>query len=193
MHQALADAALSPIYTSAAIAHRFSTNINRDLGATEVVETVERAAGQVNAGDMTGVEAMLMSQSVALNAIFCEMACRAARNVNTGGRNAETYLRMALKAQNQCRATLETLAEVKNPRQATFVRQQNIANQQQVNNGVQPAEARAHVVENENKSNQQLEDQHGQRMDTGAQGAPGRAYSHVAAVEQVDGTPHRGG
>ena len=47
----------------------------------------------------------------------------------------ETYMRLALKAQTQCRSTLETLAEVKYPKAATFVRQQNVAYQQQINNG----------------------------------------------------------
>lgn len=40
------------------------------------------------------------------------------------------------KCSTQCRATLETLAEIKNPRPVVFVRQANIANgPQQVNNG----------------------------------------------------------
>lgn len=48
---------------------------------------------------------------------------------------------MALKAQAQCRATLEALAEIKNPRPVAFVKQANISGEhQQVNNGVQPAQ-----------------------------------------------------
>jgi len=46
-------------------------------------------------------------------------------------------LKLALRAQNQCRATIETLSVVKNPPTATFVRQANIAaGHQQVNNGM---------------------------------------------------------
>ena len=53
----------------------------------------------------------------------------------------ETYMRLALKAQSQCRATLESLSEIRNPRSVAFVRQANIAaGHQQVNNGVAPAE-----------------------------------------------------
>jgi len=45
------------------------------------------------------------------------------------------YLRLALKAQSQCRTTLETLAVIKNPAPVAFVRQANIAHgPQQVNN-----------------------------------------------------------
>jgi len=52
---------------------------------------------------------------------------------------ADKYLRLALKAQGQCRATLETLAAIKNP-PVVFARQANIAHgPQQVNNGPPPA------------------------------------------------------
>ena len=48
---------------------------------------------------------------------------------------AEIYLRLALKAQAQCRTTVETLVEMKNPRPVAFVSQANISNgPQQVNN-----------------------------------------------------------
>ncbi len=52
----------------------------------------------------------------------------------------DRYLRLALKAQSQCRATLETLATIKNP-PAVFARQANIAHgpQQVNNNGMMPA------------------------------------------------------
>ena len=51
----------------------------------------------------------------------------------------EAYLRMAMKAQNQCRMTLETLAMIKNP-PTVFAKQANInhGGQQQVNNGAAP-------------------------------------------------------
>ena len=48
----------------------------------------------------------------------------------------DRYMRLALKAQGQCRATLETLATIKNPL-VVFARQANIAQgPQQVNNTV---------------------------------------------------------
>ena len=42
-------------------------------------------------------------------------------------------MKLALKAQSQCRTTLDSLASMKNP--AVHMRQTNIANNQQVNNG----------------------------------------------------------
>ena len=64
----------------------------------------------MHAGDMRGVETMLTAQAVALNTIFSELARRAAVNMGELLTATETYMRMALKAQTQCRATLETLA-----------------------------------------------------------------------------------
>ena len=47
----------------------------------------------------------------------------------------ETHMRLALKAQNQCKGTLQALVQLKQPSQTTFVKQANIAQgHQQVNN-----------------------------------------------------------
>lgn len=46
----------------------------------------------------------------------------------------DLYARLTLKAQNQLRQTLSTLAEIRNPRRTTFIKQQNQAVNQQVLN-----------------------------------------------------------
>jgi hypothetical protein len=61
--------------------------------------------------------------------------------------NLDTFLRLGLKAQAQAVRTIEALAEMKNPRSVAFVKQANIANNQQVNNG--------QVSQAENSGNQQ--------------------------------------
>jgi hypothetical protein len=48
--------------------------------------------------------------------------------------DAEIYANIALRAQNQSRKTLLALGELKNPRHAVFVKQQNNALNQQINN-----------------------------------------------------------
>jgi hypothetical protein len=45
----------------------------------------------------------------------------------------QVYGHLALKAQNQCRATLATLADIKNPQAVAFIK--NTATNQQVNIG----------------------------------------------------------
>ena len=59
-------------------------------------------------------------------------------------------MRMAMKAQSQCRMTIETLATLKNP-QVVFAKQANINNggQQQVNNRVATDTSRARESEPE--------------------------------------------
>ena len=77
---------------------------------------------------------------------------------------------MALKAQGQCRMTLETLGELKSPKSAMFIRQANIADQQQVNNGPTvngtAGHMRAHEEKIDDSSVKLLEVQHGERMDS---------------------------
>ena len=83
---------------------------------------------------------MLVAQAHTLQARFYELARRAGFNLGEYINAGETYMRLALKAQSQCRATLETLATIKNLAPLTFVKQANIAQgPQHVNNGVQSA------------------------------------------------------
>jgi hypothetical protein len=97
---------------------------------------IEAQAKSVNGGSMNRAEAMLVAQAHTLDVMFNMLAQRAARNMDAGYLEAtETYLRLALKAQGQARSTIQTLSDVKNPRTATFIKQANIAEQQQVNNG----------------------------------------------------------
>jgi len=64
--------------------------------------------------------------------------------VDVGRPHGGTYMRLAFKAQSQCRATWETIATIKHPPAVAFVKQANYAaGNQQVNNGTpEPARAR---------------------------------------------------
>jgi hypothetical protein len=77
-------------------------------------------------------------------------------------------MRLGLKAQSQCRATLETLAQIKNP-PVVIARQANIAQgPQQVNNEMMPSgRACAGAGENEKPQNKLLEAQNAERLDFG--------------------------
>ena len=116
-------------------------------GRTDVNALVREMVGQCEAvgrGQMGRPEAMLVAQAHVLDEIFNHLSRKAHGNMAAGYLDAfERYLRLALKAQSQCRTTLESLAEIKNPRPVAFVRQANIANgPQQVNNGNTPALSR---------------------------------------------------
>lgn len=90
----------------------------------------------VNQGDMQRTEGILISQAQALDAIFVNLMRRSVNQTNAA--HWEMYMRMGMKAQSQCRATLQALAEMKNPRPVAFVKQANINNggHQQINNGI---------------------------------------------------------
>ena len=107
-----------------------------ELSLTECVKVLTSTAQGFNDGDLSAAVTMLAAQAVALNAMFGELARRAALNMGEHLDAADRYMRLALKAQGQSRATLETLAAIKNP-PVVFARQANINNggQQQVNNG----------------------------------------------------------
>ena len=107
-----------------------------ELSLTECAKVLKNTANGLNEGDLSAAVIMLSSQAIALNGMFGELARRAALNFGTNIDTSERYMRLALKAQGQCRATLETVCSIKSP-PLVFARQANINNggQQQVNNG----------------------------------------------------------
>ena len=147
-------------------------------------------AKDAEAGNMGRLERMLSAQAQTLNIMFTELARRAALNMGEHMQATEVYLRMAFKAQAQSRATVEALAEVKNPRSVAFVKagQANFA-QQQINHGA-PA-SHAHAGENPRPANELLEDathEQQKRMVPGAQAAPARGDTTLEAVAAVHRT-----
>ena len=140
----------------------------------------------VNGSDLRRAEGLLIAQAHTLDNMFANLARRA-----TGQQNLpqwEAYLRMAMKAQNQCRMTLETLANIKNP-PVVYARQANINNggQQQVNNGSaapMPAQP-SHAVETPIEPSKLLEAPNGERLDIRAKGKASGAHPRMATVGAI--------
>ena len=102
-----------------------------DLQYTQAM--LERSIREVKQGNLADVEAMLYSQAYALNVMFTALMTRANRQEYMPPTQA--LMSLAFKAQNQSRATLQALIDLKQPSQTTFVKQANIAQgHQQVNN-----------------------------------------------------------
>ena len=149
----------------------------------------------IQGGDLREAEAILTAQALALNAIFTEMAICAGLNMKHSLDVVDRCLRLALKAQGQCRATFETLAAIKNPPAAVFAQQANIAHgPQQVNNGVPARTGTTHAdaCNPQRERNELLEHQDGHRLDTGAAGAAGASGAAMATVGALDRPAHRG-
>lgn len=185
--EAMAKIALRPSVNAAAVMVSYGKPLG--IADDDIAALMDRLADDVQnvwAGDMKRAEAMLFGQAHALQAIFMNLARRATTQEYL--KQWEAYLRMALKAQNQCRMTLEALATIKNP-PVVIARQANINNggQQQVNNGYAPTseKAPAHAANLQTAPTGLLEKQHGEWLDTGAAGTTGGADPHLAPMGAV--------
>lgn len=141
--QTYARLSMMPTFLAATAIERF-TKVGEGIPLADLIGELGKQVEAVQGGNLARAESLLVSQAHTLDAIFNQLASRAAMNMGQYIGSAETYLRLALKAQSQCRTTLETLATIKNPIAPTFVKQANIAHgPQQVNNGTGSANAPA--------------------------------------------------
>ena len=146
--KAIAKIYYSPEYMGAGVLDAFKKNYtgegDDDVGFSEFSTMINDATRELNkTNSMQYVERLLLSQSIALNGMFVSLARKAA--VQDGLKQYETHMRLALKAQSQCRATLETLSAVKNP--PVYANTANIAHNQQINNGAAPAQPKQPIKE----------------------------------------------
>ena len=135
----LAELTTEGLLSNAVLMQSYSSQVVGEISITRAVDGLRTTIKEVKRGDLSSAETILVGQAAALNAMFYELARRAGANMGKHLGTMETYMRLALKAQGQCRATLETLAAIKNP-PVVYARQANINNggQQQVNNGTEP-------------------------------------------------------
>jgi hypothetical protein len=167
---------------NAVTAVKFSTSSFGEVDLTECLNALVDSTKAVNNGDLGAAEALLAAQAITLNTIFTNLAHRAHLNQGEYLDAAERYMRLALKAQGQCRATLETLAAIKNP-PTLFAHQANIAHgPQQVNNNVTLARA-----ENQGNLPNELMEAHGERLDVRKAIATGTGDQVLAPVEARHG------
>lgn len=182
--QALARVTLDPIATAAATIVHFDPLSGDGADIMDLIGELERSVGETLDQDrLDHAQTMLAAQARVLNGIFNALAARSAVNMGEYIGAAETYLKLALRAQSQCRATLETLSEIRNPKIASVVKQANISGgHQQVNN---------HAGDTENRPNELLESEKHERLDFGASKETGRENSEVEALGEIDGAKKR--
>jgi len=160
------------------IASNEHKDMHAQLDVPTLVQTLKDQGAAANRNDLSQAEAMLMNQATALQSLFARMAERA-----SGAEllpQFEAFMRTALRAQSQCRATLETLAAIKNP-PIVYAKQANVTTgPQQINNGMM------RTGENQFQPNKLLEAQHGNYLDTPAQTAPARVNPDLETVGAVN-------
>lgn len=119
-------------FPSAAIA---IASLDKTLDFATILESLEESIERVLDGKTTEIEAMLITQAKTLEYLFND----ALRNLASSEMEyAEVYANIAFRAQNQSRKALMALAELKSPRRTMFIKQQNNAVNQQVNNVLTP-------------------------------------------------------
>ena len=181
--------AMSSEIQSAAVMQSYQKNVmGSDVDFEVLVKGIMGTCTQVNGGNLQTMEAMLVSQATALQTIFTDLARKA--QAQTYQKQFEVYLGLALKAQAQSRATISALVDLKYPRQATFVKQANIAHgPQQVNNGVMPSGASAsHGKKQKTEQNKLLEDDNGKfsiGVVPGKTSTPKPSHQGMEALETV--------
>jgi hypothetical protein len=182
--QAFTRAFTGPFVTSGHALQRIQEPLgNSEASHSDYVSAMVRASDKVNAGNMKDVEAFLVSQNMVLNGWFGELSRRAINNLKTPEyfEAAQVLFKMAMKAQNQARMTLETLSNIKNP-PAVYAKQANISNgPQQVNNTLV-----AHAGENKNQPRKLLEATHEAPMDTGTKDIACPKDSPMEAMAEIN-------
>lgn len=121
--QAMARKLLQPTLKNAAAASAFTGKmLGSELelpGIGDYADHVLSETRKAADGDLAMASKMLAAQAITLDSMFAELARRAALNMDEYMNAAERYGRLALKAQGNCRATLEALAKLHQPREQT--------------------------------------------------------------------------
>ncbi|MFV3074605.1 hypothetical protein [Niveispirillum fermenti] len=81
-------------------------------GYGDYADGIRQLGAHAVTGDLAFASELLAVQALSLDNMFTEMARRMALNMGTHMAATEAYARIALKAQAQCRATLEALAKL---------------------------------------------------------------------------------
>ena len=160
--------ALDPSMKAAMTTYRFTSNL-AEIDTMALAARMQELNEDACSGNLGNMESMLAAQAITLDSIFHRLAVQAQQNIGHHSNAVDIYLRLSLKAQSQCRSTIEALAAIKSPKQ--YISQTNVANLMQVNN-----------------SQERLETRNGERMDFGTQKASGRNDQELATLEAVDGS-----
>jgi hypothetical protein len=163
-----------------------------DLG--ELIKCLLENVAAVAKGDLSRPEAMLVSQAQTLDLLFHKLTRQAVHNIGSYPETVALYMKLALRAQSQCRAVVETLHEMKYPKPVAFFQQANIANgPQQVNNGAPPPQgSRAgEIQKSPNELSQDIG--YGNQLDCRATQSATPGDTQMATLGEVNGTTVRNG
>lgn len=165
-----------------------------------LIKELEKQTTALASNDMARAEITLLAQAHTLDALFNKLLTAGFQKTDLN--QFDSLLRIALRAQSQCRTTLEALAEIKNPKAIAFVKQANIANNQQVNNGApSPVDqsafsdqyAHAHAGKKENRPNKLLKELTHETVDSRGAAAAGATNPPLETVGAINRRTHARG
>ena len=166
---------------------KLSDDAEPGLDILEMKRLLESQGAAVSAGDLSRIEEMLITQAHVLQALFSAYVGKSA--AVSCFDHLQCYLGLALKAQNQCRQTLSTLGELKHPKRATFITQQNNAVAQSVNPGRFNSRANQNEIDSANELMESSRYEVPKRMESGSKEETIGANPALEAVGSVDRSP----
>lgn len=178
--QTIAKAMLMPVLKNAWTASAFSTRTfgeeGEPLPLADLVGVMGDEVRKASDGDLGLASRTLAAQAMALDTMFAELAQRAALNMGEYPQATERYLRLAFRAQTNCRTTLEALAKLHQPRE-------QIVRHVHVNEGAQAIVADTFHHHAEGVGNVESNEQ------SHATGASGQSTAMFGDDAQRDGVP----
>ena len=188
---ALARAVLDPTFNAATNVPHLVSVEGHELDVGHLMGELRAQCRAVAGGDLSRAETMLVAQAHMLDVLFAALTRRAAANMGAYMETAERYLRLALKAQAQARATIETLALLKNPAPTVIAKQANVTSgPQQVNQSFATA---TRTGNSESTPTEVSGGQHELLQDARAPAAAFGVNPTLAAVGEVHRTEDAGG
>ena len=171
-------------YQTAHVAEAFARRTFAETPLGDVARAIKQAGDAVSSGDLSGLEHILTGQIVALNGVFVDCAMRAQGNMGQYLNAAESYMRLALKAQAQCARTAEVLGNLR-AGPTIFAKQANVTTgPQQVNNSNFESTVRTRARTRKKRRSQQTNYWKTQPMSSSKGWSPERRQRQREAIQR---------
>jgi len=184
----IAGLSLSPSFRAIPIIERLGTHIKPTPEVPDLMAALDKQIDRVHGGDLSDAESMLFAQANTMDALFHHLSLHAMHCMENGGtlKEIEMLYRLSFKAQSQSQMTIRSLGELKNPKSVAFVKQANIAENQQINNGQIKNAENSRARKKENTPSKLITETEHETLDFGRTTATVNADSAMATVEPVE-------
>lgn len=176
--RAMARISLTPNVKAAITLRAASKPTLGDLVLNDLADELASCIAAARNDDLSWLKEVLAAQAVVLDGLFHDLAQRGLLNAGVCLNAAEAYMRLAIKAQSQCRATVEALNAMKHLPNVNVVRQANVGQNVQLTSRVVSAKS-------ETEQSELMEGQHGERLDDRAARQAGATDSAMATVGTI--------